>query len=431
MFPGCLGREPPMRDNLDSRLTVRSDLRPETSLELVMSFLRTQVDLVHHIAMVARTDRNQRGRNRGTASVSKRLSFVAAVLIASALVSIGCSSEPGGLGIVAIDSTFRDDNPFAQPDLVQPRIAPGALVQGVWIPGTHRAAGLVQSPNGSCSLDLIDTDSPSMTPLVQDGACDGLGYRWLSISSDGTSLYYLHENGMIDTSSRTIRRLNLANLQVTDVVTIPGGAESFSLSPDGKKIVYTGYYADSIGFRLRDIATGWDTLVVRSSHGAYLFNGARFSPDGSEIVFEDSAGIHLHRLDISTGANAVVPGGIAGNPFEWTSIGIQLRAVVSPCRPNCEELTNEMTGQQLGLYEDNEALAWSPDGQHVAGGTPWCNNSGCSLSRTEIAVANWPTHRATIIARESGAGLPVLVVSPDGRTVVYGVSSGTYVWNHP
>ena len=364
------------------------------------------------------------------------------IALVAVFMLVGCSNAlpttPGDQS--GVDPMALDDNPESLPDLMQPRIVVGEMTQGVWIPGGRRVAALIRTAGLTCSLDVIDADTRSTTEVLQGVLCN-TEFRWLAVAPDGAALYYLVANDTAaGNESTTMRRVNLANRGIVDILTIPrasSGLWSFALSPDGQRLAYgveqlQPPYGGS-GINVHDLTTGSDTLVV--AYGLRVRGwDVRFSPDGTELLFADSSGFRLRRFTIATGASQFVPEKLAGTEFEWTPTGVQFVAATT-CMGTCQALTNLTTGQRLGLHGDESALGWSADGLHVAGVTSWCTGPGfsCIGRRPEIAVADWPTHKATVIARENCSEYPVPrpVVSPDGSTVIYGTCSGTYIWTRP
>lgn len=348
---------------------------------------------------------------------------------------LACSStSPTGGQLPGADSTALDDSPTARPDLVQQRIGPNLLVQAAWVPGTRQVAALMLATYPNCSLAMIDVDTRTINVLVENVAvCFAPGLCGFAVSPDAAALYYCDATDLtINGGANLIRRFNLSDHQITDVVAVPGMLQSFALSPDGRRLAYGFISVDTDhGLHLRDLTTGADTLLLESVESP-AGNGVRFSPDGSQLVFDDAG--RLHTFTLATGASAFIGGTVqAGAAYEWTASGIQYVAQLPSCTPVCIELTNATTGDRLGLFQDNTTMAYSADGLHAAGASRWCYDGPCARGRTEVAVADWPTHQATVIAREDCDQFPpgAMVVSPDDKSVIYSICSGTYLWTRP
>lgn len=364
----------------------------------------------------------------------RKLSLLAPIVMCALLAcGHGLSSGPGSNGAT---DYFSDDDPITKPDLTGELVTSGRLMDGVPIPKTSTVAAIIQGANGVCEVDEISLDTRAETHLADGASCN---FRHaVAISPDGATLYYLAALDSATTVARgaSLRSLTLATGVTSEVVTISAGAGPLALSPDGRSLVYSVQAPTFVGeyLHLRDLETASDVTLAESDVGGFAF-----SPDGTRLVFPDRASDgHLARtLSIATRHSELLPdpltGSLMGSQFWWTAAGLQYIVRISPCTQVCEALTNVTTGKRLGLYANTTILAWAPDGEHVAGATAWCYGPGyaCLSRRIEIAVGDWATHQATIIAREDAcdfSGPYGMVVSDDGNRVLYGLCSGTYLW---
>ncbi|MDA0379532.1 MAG: protein kinase, partial [Bacteroidetes bacterium] len=176
---------------------------------------------------------------------------------------------------------------------------------------TGRASSFVQD-----SYMALQGDSRSETPLPPTGF-----FVYHSVSADGRNMAYstdIDQNGLgdyvsvLDAETGVSQRLNIngdsnysawsadgktlyveldSNLQIWDVATMtlqrtiePREAlASFTVSPDGKRVVYVNHSSQSNGnLRLLDLETGEDTQLLE---GGFL--EPRFSPDGNYLIVAD------------------------------------------------------------------------------------------------------------------------------------------------
>ncbi len=94
---------------------------------------------------------------------------------------------------------------------------------------------------------------------------------------------------------------------------IEGGGFRPLLSPDGRRLIYGTRFEARTALRMRDLVTGeekWLKYPIQrddqeSANAGDLLPGYAFFPDGKEIAF--STGGKIHRLNIETGADKVIP----------------------------------------------------------------------------------------------------------------------------
>ena len=349
-------------------------------------------------------------------------------LLATTFGMFACSDPPDGPDSAGPDDPAAvSDNAWSQPDLAQAKIAQTQVIDAAWIPGSTKVAAAIAGTGDGCQLELIDITSRTIQLFNHYSRCT----TPIAVAPDGRFLYYVPPD--CNSQQPTVHRVNVADGEAVDPIPVQGHTceiGSLAISPDGRWLAFTIWEP---GFYLHDLTSGQDTVIVVSDSRG-LQGSVFFSPDGGELLsveYQPGASSHrLRRLAIATGVSELVTDRLYLPPFAWTQVGIQYIQYVGGRIGVI--LTNAETGQRLGTYGNHQSLSWSADGLHVAGATGWCFGYDCRRRRWEVVVADWRTRKALVIAREDCDALPIAfpgAVSPDGAIIVYGVCSGTYIWN--
>lgn len=169
------------------------------------------------------------------------------------------------------------------------------------------------------------------------------------------------------------------------------GITSMMFSPDGKTFATGGFY----GVQLRDAATGVVTANLFPGHdaGGMVARAVAFSPDGKTLAIGHETGLTL--VDIGTG-----------------------KATVSLTLPTLP------ASRPDDVYAEVSAVAFSPDGNTLAGGSYSGNGTGNGRGCWLWNVASG--HATTVFIEEATESV---AFSPDGKTVATGGSGGARLWD--
>ena len=202
------------------------------------------------------------------------------LVVAALMLAAACSSASPGESILSSPSTVAA-NASAPPVSPRPSVegTPTVVLPGEpWIVySTDVGAGLVTY--------LMRPDGSDAQPLVVDGELLGRHPDW---SPDGLRLA-LNINDDIWVAD--------ADGSHADDVHSGGCCDFPAWSPDGTKLVFTGYSGESLGtkpltswIRVMDVATKQETTVVQTQR-PLLADVPRWSPDGQELV------VGVHQMD--------------------------------------------------------------------------------------------------------------------------------------
>ena len=138
-----------------------------------------------------------------------------------------------------------------------------------------------------------------------------------ALSPDGRYVYYARRNGTFTYNAnfplwQIVRKDRDTGDE--DVITSENGS-AFKpvLSPDGKLLIYGTRYETATGLRVRTLATGDDKWLKypvqrddqESAASRDVLPSYSFTPDGRSIIV--CYGGKLHRVDVATGSDAVIP----------------------------------------------------------------------------------------------------------------------------
>lgn len=247
-----------------------------------------------------------------------------------------------------------------------------------------------------------------------------------------------------------IERYDLETGETEFVVGGEGGAVRPTPSPDGKKLAYVRREKTRSKLYLRDLETGadrkiFDTLdqdVQETWAVTGVYPNMSWTPDSASLVFW--AGGKLHRLDVVSGKNEVIPfrirdsRGVIDPPRPPVEVApdsfdtkIPRGAVVSPdgSRVVFETLGKLWVkpmagGEPRRLTNDQEAMeaypTWAPDGKSIA----YVRWTDAGLGTIQSVAANGGASRT--ITKSAGHYFRPRF-SPDGKTIVYERASGGYL----
>ncbi len=277
-------------------------------------------------------------------------------------------------------------------------------------------------------------------------------------SPDGKYFYYARRDGAITGSNLQfpiwqVARLDRQSGEELILTRTPGSAFRPVLSPDGSKLVYATRHDTQTGLRMLDLKTEEDHWlkypVQRDDQEELLYSsmdllpGYVFTPDGKSLII--SIGGKIHRIDIATGADTVIPfvaqvsqdiGPKLEFPERVETGPVRARIIQTPVEsPDGKRLAfsalthlyvidlpsgkpRRVTSQELGEYMP----VWSPDSQWLAyvtwtdkGGAVWKvradGQSAPQLLTSEPAYYRdlaWSPDGARVIALKSPVRMQLL-----------------------
>ena len=285
------------------------------------------------------------------AVIAVALAPAAGPLTAAGLAGTILVSRPTGLNLV---------QPLSGDTQVVPLGGAGAAAQGVaWSDERQQAVVSVRMRQageraGGADLLVLDASGLEVSSVVRDQPDVALlSPAWLPT---GEIAYERADNSPARKPSRveasqpdgSSRRLLLANAH------LPGP------SADGSRLAFLAPGQPFDRLMMMDLSSG-DTrvLIDNASEGFVYFSRPRFSPDGQTIAFGAAGGPTLSRSDPLTGLGFATRGGaglfgaprLHGPGWDVWSVGVDGTGLRQVTAFN---------------YEDDLAVAWSPDGQWLA-----------------------------------------------------------------
>jgi Tol biopolymer transport system component len=344
------------------------------------------------------------------------------------------------------DSEFA--SPVWTPDgqyLIAARTTWPTRVHELWMYHIHGGSGTQltrATPPGAAPAP------PTPGPGGQPPRVNSIG---AAISPDGRYLYYSRKmNGFQYNAMFPLWQITRHD-RVTgedDVLTnAEGSAMRPVISPDGTKMVYATRYETQTGLRIRNLKTGEERWVKypvtrddqESRYTMDLMPGYTFTPDAKSLLI--SYGGKIHRLDVATGADPVIPftakvsqdlGPKLDFPYRVDQGPVRARLIQSPvqspdgsklvfsalthlhvmdlpatCASPCQGSSKRLTTGNAREYQP----IWSPDGQWIAYVT-WDNGRG----------GIWKIHADGSGSPQQLTTAPLFysdpVWSPDGKRIV-------------
>ncbi len=235
-------------------------------------------------------------------------------------------------------------------------------------------------------------------------------------SKDGKHLYYTKRNKMFNAYnnlnfplSQVARRDRVTGDEDT-ITEAQGSAFRPVLSPDGTKLVYGTRLDNETGLRIRDLASGEERSLKRpvqrdeqeSRFTRDLIPGYAFTPDGKSVLA--AYGGKIHRLDIATGEDRVIPFSVKVSQPVGSRLNFPLRVDDGPVRARLIQ-----------------APSPSPDGKHLA-----------FSALTQLHLVDLPEGKPRQLSAE-GAREFHPSWSPDGKWLAYVSWSpeGGHIWKRP
>lgn len=185
----------------------------------------------------------------------------------------------------------------------------------------------------------VDAATGAVTQKIPVGYADGIGAGLDEITPapGGRVLYALSSGYGYVRYTGSLVSINAADLQITGHATLPDGATSFVLSPNGA----TAYVV--VGTRIEVVDLSTMTVTASISGGAAgpesLLPTEAISPDGSTLYVSDFDGSDLTVIDTATNAvTATVPAqpdeaDVALSPDGSTAYVLGQNTTVSPATP--------------------------------------------------------------------------------------------------
>lgn len=210
------------------------------------------------------------------------------------------------------------------------RLTTSKLVKRAVVSPDEQKMAYVAVNNQKQSLWIQDVNSQIEKQIIPDNS---FYYLDLDFSPDGNFVYYLADSPK---SSRSINRISVDGGEPEKI--IENAAISFSISPDGKKIVYDQMKRESRQYQLLMSEIGENNLIISTEllqsldAPSYFLSKAAFSPDGKKIIYstseveENKEIIDLYSYDFETKSkNRITHKGFSNIPsVAWRKNGLEL-----------------------------------------------------------------------------------------------------------
>jgi len=268
----------------------------------------------------------------------------------------------------------------------------------------------------------VNAATGAVTQKIPVGYADGIGpgLDEITPAPGGRVLYALSSGYGYVRYNGSLVSINAADLQITGHVSLPDGATSFVLSPNGA----TAYVV--VGTRIEVVDLSTMTVTASVSVGAAgpgsLLPAEAISPDGSTLYVSDFDGSDLTVIDTATNAvTATVPAqadeaDVALSPDGSTAYVLGQNTTVSPPTPVVTAIATatDIVTATIPVNGNALRLAVSPDGHAVYTWGPGA----------QIGVISTKSDTVTEIIALPEV-ISWLALSPDGSKAVATFDDGT------
>lgn len=210
------------------------------------------------------------------------------------------------------------------------RLTTSKLVKRAVISPDGQKTAYITSNNQKLNLWLQEINSEKEIQIQSDKS---FHYLDLDFSSDGNFIYYLAN---APNSLRSVYRISIDGEKAEKI--IESVSNSFSISPDGKKIVYDQMNRETKQYQLLMSEINENGLTISTellqslAYPSYFLSKSAFSPDGQKIVYstseveENKEIIDLYSYDFKTKSKTrITHRGFSNIPFvAWQKNGIEL-----------------------------------------------------------------------------------------------------------
>lgn len=210
------------------------------------------------------------------------------------------------------------------------RLTTSKLVKRAVISPDGQKTAYIASNNQKQSLWIQEINSDKEIQINPDKS---FHYLDLDFSLDGNFIYFLAN---VPNSPRSVYRISINDEKAEKI--IENVSNSFSISPDAKKIVYDQMNRETKQYQLLMSEIGENGSIISTellqslAYPSYFLSKSAFSPDGRKIVYstseveENKEIIDLYSYDFETKAKTrITHRGFSNIPFvAWQKNGIEL-----------------------------------------------------------------------------------------------------------
>lgn len=305
---------------------------------------------------------------------ARRLSLSLLLLVVAAAIGAACqvlpTPAPGaswtGAMVTSIDGGIQVVTPTGRQVIAEPTgtlFTQGATWDGSSILATQNV--VASQGAGSFTVGRIVRFTPGQAePVVLlEHQRPGEVFTWPLAGGGrvafGATWPVIENNRYVDQGNE----IQSLTTEGTGLATLVGSAVEPGISRDGSRLAYVAVdprtYATTL--KVRDLASGQETVLVEESSGLLNYRAPRISPDGSTVVFSAEGSLRVGAL-----------------PPPGPAFAARLAGVLSPLVPAPawahgppEDLYLVPVGggpvrQLTSLLLDEPVPAWSPDGRQIA-----------------------------------------------------------------
>jgi Tol biopolymer transport system component len=214
-------------------------------------------------------------------------------------------------------------------------------------------------PPAVVELFVVDSTGTGVVQVSSAGE-EVTGFTW---SPDGARLAYATRGGALWTVGRD-------GTGASELTAAAVGASHPRWSPDGDWILHTGSDGTGTGGVMRIRSTNTE-LTLLADAGPFFAWPARYSPDGSRIVFDDGLAIGIMNSDGSDRGLIASSTNVLARPEDprWSPGG----DYIAHTRGGLIEIIDARSGALLDTFRSTTAArfisgppVWGPDGVHIA-----------------------------------------------------------------